>query len=173
MLEIEKRYNLNGDIPQDKIKTQYRIEQVYSNLASKTSPDVRIRKIIDIDEKETYFHTVKYILKNNTREELEMSITKEQYNKIFELINKKPVIKDRYLVDLDMGLTAEVDHFISEDEWIVEIEFPNEKAMNDFTTKPSWIGKEIKNKQSYSVYLFSKINNELNSIQKLNYYINS
>ena len=45
--------------------------------------------------------------------------------------------------------------------------------MNDFTTKPSWIGKEIKNKQSYSVYLFSKINNELNSIQKLNYYINS
>ena len=173
MLEIEKRYNLNGDIPKDKIKSQYNIEQVYSNIASGISPDVRIRKITDIDGKESYFHAVKYILKNNIREEIEQSITKDQYEKIFELINKKPVIKDRYLVDLDNGLVAEIDDFINENKIIIEVEFPNEDDMNNFTkVKPDWIGSEIKNKQSFSVFAFSKINNELNSMEKLKYYIN-
>lgn len=179
MLEIEKRYKLNGDISdilKDKIKSQYRIEQVYSNIASGTSPapDCRIRKITDTDGEESYFHTVKYIIKKGIREEIEISITEEQYNKIFEFIDKKPVIKDRYLIDLDSGLTAEIDYFPDINETIVEVEFPNEQVMNDFiNVKPNWIGQEIKGKQSYSVYVFSIINNELNSLQKLQYYINS
>jgi CYTH domain-containing protein len=166
MLEIEKRYKLNGDIPKDKIKSQYRIEQVYSNI----SPDVRIRKITDTDGKENYFHTVKYILKNGIREEIEQPITEVQYDRIFETINKIPVIKDRYLINLDDSLVAEIDHFIDTDKIIVEVEFPDEITMNNFI-KPDWIGNEINNKQSYSVFVFSKINNELSSIQKLQYYI--
>jgi CYTH domain-containing protein len=173
MLEIEKQYKLNGDIPKDKLKSQYYIEQVYSNIASNTSPDVRIRKITDINGKETYFHTVKYIINTkNIREEIEQSITKEQYDRIFEFIDKKPVIKNRYLIDLDNGLIAEVDHFIDTNKIIIEVEFPNEESMNNFNSiKPDWIGDEIKNKQSYSVFVFSKINNELSGIQKLQYYI--
>jgi CYTH domain-containing protein len=166
MLEIEKRYKLIGDIPKDKIKSQYRIEQVYSNI----SPDVRVRKITDIDGKESYFHTVKYILKSGVREEIEQSITEEQYDRIFEIINKIPVIKDRYLINLGNSLVAEIDHFIDTNKIIVEVEFPDETTMNNFI-KPDWIGSEINNKQSYSVFVFSKINNELSGIQKLQYYI--
>lgn len=166
MLEIEKRYKLAGDIPKDKIKSRYRIEQVYSNI----SPDVRIRKITDVDGKESYLHTVKYILKSGVREEIEQSITEEQYDRIFETINKIPVIKDRYLIDLGNSLVAEIDHFIDTDKIIVEVEFPDEIIMNNFI-KPDWMGNEINNKQSYSVFVFSKINNELSSIQKLQYYI--
>lgn len=180
MLEIEKRYKLNGDIsdiPKEKIKSQYRIEQVYSNIASGTSPapDCRIRKITDIDDKESYFHTVKYIIKSiNIREEIEQQITEKQYNRIFKFINKKPVIKDRYLIDIENGLVAEIDYFPDLDETIVEIEFPNEETMNNFNNiKPVWIGQEIKGKQSYSVYVFSIINDELNSLQKLKHYINN
>lgn len=170
MLEIEKRYDINSKIPipKDKIKSQYRIEQVYSNI----SPDVRIRKITDTDDNETYFHCVKYILKSGIREEIEQPITKEQYDNIFEVIDKKPVAKDRFLIDLDNNLTAEIDTFLDTNKTIIEVEFPDEKTMKDFVP-PDFFGSEIKNKQSYSVCVFSKINDDLNGIERLKYYIDT
>lgn len=174
MLEIEKRYRLNPnvEIPKDKIKLKYRIEQVYSNIAIATSPDVRIRKITK-DEEETYFHTVKYTISKQSkiREEIEQPITKEQYDRIFEYINKKPILKDRALIELSDGLVAEIDCFLDTKDTIIEVEFIDENQMNSFE-KPNWFGEEIKNKQSYSTYVFSKINENLNSVDKLRHYLN-
>jgi adenylate cyclase len=169
MLEIERRYKLNGEMPKDRIKSQYSIEQVYANI---NDPSVRIRKITDLNNKETYYHTVKYSIKKGIREEIETEITKEQYDNIFSYIDKKPVIKDRYLVDLCDGLVAEIDYFIDENMYIVEVEFPDEQTMNNFI-KPEWFGNEITKNQSYSIYVFSKINNQLTDIEKLKYYINN
>lgn len=159
MIETEKRYHVNlEDVPQDDIKSKININQTYSHF----DPDVRIRKIND-GEKDTYFHTVKYFLKNNQREEIEQPITEDQYNRIFSSIDKKPVNKDRYFVDLDNGLTAEVDNFLDTGDMVVEVEFPDKESMDSFV-KPDWFGDEIKEKQSFSVQVFSKINSNRNDI---------
>jgi len=154
MIEIEKRYHVNPDnIPKDKIKSKMNIQQVYANL----NPDVRIRKI-NQDNQNTYFHTVKYFLTDNQREEIERLITEDQYDRIFSYIGKKPLNKDRYLIDLDNNLVAEVDHFET-GETIVEVEFPNLETMNLFKI-PNWFGEEIKDKQSFSAKIFSRINSK-------------
>lgn len=164
ILEIEKRYKINDDIPipEDKIKSKKHITQVYSNI----NPDVRIRKLEENGET-NYFHTVKYKTEDkNSRIEIEQLITQQEYKTIFDLIDKKPVIKDRYIVDLDNNLTAEIDHFLDTNDKIVEVEFPDEKTMNDFNNnKPDWFGDEIKGKQSFSVQVFKMINsNDIYSI---------
>lgn len=156
-LEIERRWKLKGEIPED-YKEKKTIEQVYAHF----SPDVRIRKLAK-DESITFFHTVKYQLKDNTREEMEHRISKDRYEKIFEVIDKKPVIKDRYVIELDNGLHAEVDHFLDTDDKIVEVEFPNEETMNNFE-KPDWFGTELKKNKSFSAMVFAKINNMNKSV---------
>ena len=128
------------------------IEQVYSGF----NPDTRIRHIKENDE-DTYYHTVKYKLKNNQREEIEVIISEEQYNRIYDTIDKKPVRKNRYLVEISNGLMAEIDEFKDTGDIVVEVEFPDEETMNNFI-KPDWFGSEIKEKKSFNVYVFSKIN---------------
>lgn len=159
MIEREKRWKLKGEIPKDKIKDKYTITQTYANF----NPDVRIRNITDKNGKDTFFHTVKYNLDDGTREELEHRISKERYDRINKTLNdKKPVIKDRYLVELDNDLVAEIDCFLDTGDIIIEVEFPNENVQNSFA-KPDWFGNELKNKQNFSIELFKKINN-MNSI---------
>lgn len=160
-MEIEKRYEIRGEIPKDKIKSQMYIEQVYSVIGNRKSiPDVRIRKIIQNNETQ-YFHTVKYKTENkNLRIEIEDSISEEEYDKIFDLVNKKPIRKNRYLISIGDGLVAEVDEFLDVNKIIVEVEFPDEETMNNFQ-KPNWFGNELKGKQSFSAQVFSKINNSI------------
>lgn len=164
MVEIEKRYKLKSKkeldlIPKENIQTKKYIEQVYSNF----NPDVRIRKIEQDNQPIEYYHTVKYFLKNNQREELEQSITKEQYNKIFDIIDKNPLRKNRYLIDIKNGLIAEVDEFLDTEDTIIEVEFKNENQMNNFI-KPDWFGEEIKDKRSFSLEIFININNKIEDI---------
>jgi adenylate cyclase len=159
-MEIEKRYELKGDIPIDKIISKKYIEQVYSNI----NPDVRIRKI-EQDENVQYFHTVKYKTEDkNSRIEIEQNISKEDYIKIFQLINKNPVRKNRYIIPIDDCLIAEVDEFLDINKIIIEVEFESEEQMNEFSKsiKPNWFGDEIVGKQSFSVQVFSQLNNKIN-----------
>ena len=161
-MEIEKRYEVIKDkIPTNDITSKIYIEQMYSNI----NPNVRIRKTIE-NGKTEYFHTVKYKTENkNSRVEIEQNINEEDYNKIFKLIDKKPVRKNRYIIPIENGLTAEVDEFLDINKTIVEVEFSDEKEMNNFVP-PSWFGSELKGKQSFSVQLFS----EINSIISIKFY---
>lgn len=153
-MEIEKRYDIKNNIPLDDIKSKTYIEQVYSNI----NPDVRIRYTKNSDGKEIYYHTVKYNTSNkNSRIEIEQNISKDLYHKIYKLIDKKPVRKNRYIIPLGNGLDAEVDEFLDTDDIIVEVEFIDEEQMNNFV-KPNWFGNEIENNKSFSVQIFSKVN---------------
>jgi CYTH domain-containing protein len=154
MYEMERRWKLKGQIPKDNIIRQMYIEQCYSNLKT---PDVRIRKLVEND-KESYFHTVKYKTDTkNSRIEIEQSIDKETYDEIFDIINKKPVKKNRYIVEISDEIYAEIDEFLDSNDIVVEVEFPDEEMMKNFE-KPDWFGKEIKEKYSINHDVFSKIN---------------
>lgn len=152
MIEKEKRWYLNRNIPQDKILSVKHISQVYANF----NPDTRIRKTIE-NNNISYSHTVKYFIDNDNREEIEQSISEESYNNIFNFINKKPVVKDRYIIDIGDGLIAEVDHFVGNDKWIVEVEFSDDETMNNFV-KPDWFGEEVEKGKQFNKQIFSSIN---------------
>jgi CYTH domain-containing protein len=152
MIEKEKRWHLNDNIPEDKIKKVMHISQSYSNF----NPDVRIRKTIETDSV-NYSHTVKYNIDLDNREEIEQDITEESYNNILNFIGKKPLIKDRYLVDIDNGLFAEVDHFLDVDKWVVEVEFASDEQMNNFV-KLDWFGEEVESGRQFNKQIFSNIN---------------
>jgi len=166
LIEREKRWKINPkvEIPKDKIKKKINISQTYSNI----NPDCRIRCITNEDDIKEYSHCVKYDLGNNKREEIETSISEQQYNRIFKVIDKKPMIKDRYIVELDNELIAEVDYFLDTNDVIVEVEFSNESQMKNFV-KPDWFGIEIQGNQSVSKYIFNKINNELSLVDSLKF----
>lgn len=153
MIEREKRWILDGEIPHNKVKDKFEIIQTYAHF----NPDVRIRKIVK-NNIEEFYHTVKYQLKDNTREELEYKINENKYNKIFDSINKIPITKTRYVVELENGLCAEIDEFQDSKEKIIEVEFPTEKSMNEFVI-PNWFGKELSKNKSFNVKLFCQINN--------------
>jgi len=156
MIEREKRWKLKGDVPTDAIKDKFIITQTY---ADSKNPQIRVRKITR-DNFEEFYHTVKYQLDNkNEREEIEQRISKERYDRIFEVINKKPVVKERTIVDISNGLVAEVDKF-EDSNVVIEVEFPTVEIMNEFeNNKPDWFGDEIKSNKSFSYLMFAKINN--------------
>lgn len=154
MIEKEKRWYLNGELPTENLVSKKRISQTYSNF----NPDVRIRMISE-NEITHYSHTVKYFINKYDREEIEQDISEESYNRIFSVIDKKPVVKDRFIFDLGNNLFAEVDHFLDVDKWIVEVEFPDDKTMNGFQ-EPDWFGHEVERGKQFNKQIFSQINNE-------------
>jgi len=154
MIEKEKRYYIKGDIPKDKVISKKNIKQVYSNF----NPDVRIRKT-EQDGNNSFTHTVKYFINDNDREEIEQDIEEDSYNRIFNLLNKKPVNKDRYLIDIGNELIAEYDDFLDTGDKVVEVEFPNEDAMTNFE-KPDWFGEEIAKGKMFNKQIFSLLNNQ-------------
>jgi CYTH domain-containing protein len=155
MIEREKRWKIKSEIPTENIKDKFTITQIY---VDSKNPTIRIRKITR-ENSEEFYHTVKYQLSQiNEREEIEQKISKERYERIFKVIDKKPVIKERIIIDIGNDLIAEVDKFKDVNEIIVEVEFPDVETMKNFV-KPDWFGDEIKTNKSFSYEVFTKINN--------------
>jgi adenylate cyclase len=155
VIEREKRWKIKSEIPTENIKDKFIITQTY---VDSKNPTIRIRKITR-ENSEEFYHTVKYQLsQTNEREEIEQKISKERYERIFDVINKKPVIKERTIIDIGNNLLAEVDKFEDIDDIIVEVEFSNIELMNNFI-KPDWFGEEIKTNNSFNYKVFAKINN--------------
>jgi CYTH domain-containing protein len=155
MIEREKRWKIKSEIPTENIKDKFTITQIY---VDSKNPTIRIRKITR-ENSEEFYHTVKYQLSQiNEREEIEQKISKERYERIFKVIDKKPVIKERIIIDIGNDLIAEVDKFKDVNEIIVEVEFSDVETMKNFV-KPDWFGDEIKTNKSFSYEVFTKINN--------------
>ncbi len=155
MIEREKRWKLkpNTFIPSENIVDKFLITQTYASYR----PDLRIRKITR-DNKDEFTHCAKYFIKDGDREEVEQKISKERYERIFKSINKKPVIKERTVIDIGEGLYAEVDDFQDSDDIVVEVEFKNKEQKDSFVP-PLWFGEEIKSNKSLTYSMFAKINN--------------
>ncbi len=156
MIEREKRYNLKT-LPTDihQIISKTKIEQIYTNTNPKNSPSSRIRKSYT-EEYTDYSHCTKYKLDSNFVEEIEFPLTINQYERISEFVNKKPIKKERWVVKIYEECFAEID-FYEDGKIMIEVEFDNDEKMNGFIP-PSWFGEEIKDKKSYSYEKFCEMN---------------
>lgn len=147
MIEIEKRYKLLKQPPEQSIINKFTIQQYY---IQETNPKIRIRKSFDLNDT-WYSHCCKYSISGNSiaREEIESVITENQFARICESLNIKEndfEQKQRTIVKLDdndfcMGLQAEIDKYDNSDV-VVEVEFYNMEQANNFTP-PDWFGNEI------------------------------
>ena len=133
-MEIEKKY-YTEKIPFDLSKyKKNEISQCYIS----TDPTIRIRKSDD-----TYILTIKGN-GNMSHEEYELEITEKQYTKLLLKSETPQVIKTRYYIPIENGLTAEVDiyHGFLEGLITTEVEFDTIEHMNSFKA-PQWFGKDV------------------------------
>lgn len=153
-MEIERKY-LVKYIPQSLEQYEMkRIEQGY--LCRK--PIVRIRKSND-DYILTYKSKVNAVestaLVNN---EIEMELTKSAYEHLKDKIDHNLIVKRRYLIPIEGGLTAELDIFEGKLEglYFAEIEFPDIEAAENFVLC-DWLSKDVSEDKRYGNYNLSKI----------------
>ena len=139
-MEIERKF-LTKHIPFDITVYPYQqISQAYISF----SPTIRIRQ-----SDEAYILTVKG-KGHLAREEFELPLTKEDYDRLSLKTEGTPVIKKRYLVPIDGGLTAEVDIYEGELTGLMttEVEFPSLEAAERFVA-PDWFGKDVSEEKAY------------------------
>jgi len=138
-MEIERKF-LTKQIPFDITAYPYKqISQAYISF----SPTIRIRQS---DEK--YILTVKG-KGHLAREEFELLLTKEDYDRLLLKTEGAPVIKKRYLVPVEK-YTAEVDIYEGELEGLMttEVEFPSLEEAENFVA-PDWFGKDVSEEKAY------------------------
>ncbi len=154
-MEIERKYAVK-QMPENFMNYPCKkIEQGY--LCN--NPTVRIRK-----SNEDYILTYKSKVKNKKEgsaifnNEVELELTEEAYKRLLLKIDHNPVTKSRYLIPLTGGLTAELDVFGGKLQGliIVEVEFPDEQASNEFVP-PDWFGKDLSSDRRYSNYYLSQL----------------
>ena len=156
-MEIEKKF-LVKQLPEDLFKFEKKeIEQGY--LCS--GPIVRIRK-----SNEEYILT--YKSKQGIDEgitqlaricnEVQLPLTNESYEHLRGKVDGQLVCKTRYLIPLEHGRTAELDIFHNQLEGlvVVEVEFPEVEAINEFII-PEWFGEEVSKDHRYSNSYLSKL----------------
>lgn len=139
-MEIERKF-LTKNIPFDITAYPYKqISQAYISF----SPTIRIRQ-----SDENYILTVKG-KGHLAREEFELPLTKEDYDRLFEKKEGTPVVKKRYLVPVEGGYTAEVDIYEGELEGLMttEVEFSSLEAAEGFTA-PAWFGEDVSEERAY------------------------
>lgn len=83
------------------------------------------------------------------REE-EFALSAESYERLKSKCEGRPVLKTRYKIPLEGGLTAELDIFHGPHEGfrLVEVEFPDTAAANAFTP-PAWFGEDVSADRRY------------------------
>ena len=139
-MEIERKF-LTKQIPFD--ITAYPCKQISQSYIS-FSPTIRIRQSDD-----KFILTVKG-KGQLAREEFELPLSKEDYDRLFLKTEGTPVIKKRYLVPVAGDLTAEVDIYEGELEGLMttEVEFPSLEEAEAFAA-PEWFGKDVSEEKAY------------------------
>ncbi len=144
-MEIERKF-LVKELPQGMADAKVlHIEQAYIS----PRPVIRVRHILSGGE-ESFILTVKG-KGRKVREEHELDLDREAYERL--LAKKEGILlkKDRYLIPLEGGLTAELDVYEAPyaDLKTVEVEFPTEEAMEQFQA-PDWFGAEVSEEEHYT-----------------------
>lgn len=142
--EIERKYLLpafpaaelaNNELKQ--VSKQY-IYQTY--LAFSDDQEIRVRQLVDSSEESHYTHTFKSG-HGMVREEVEYSITEPIYKQLLERSGLIPLEKIRTTLEAD-GITFEIDEYKQIDLLVVEVEFPDLQAAQQFVP-PTWFGREL------------------------------
>lgn len=133
-MEIERKFLTQS--PPENIE-QYPCTQITQCYIAK-SPTIRIRKTDN-----HHYLTVKG-KGHMMREELELPISEEEYQKLLEKADPPQISKTRYLVPLTDKLTAEVDVFLPPFDGLIltEVEFSSEAEAKQFIP-PDWFGKDV------------------------------
>ena len=140
-MEIERKFLLHS-LPDGIDQYEHAdIEQAYISV----EPTIRLRK-----RNNEYYLTVKQggFL---AREEVEFSITKTQFDHLWEKIETNIIRKTRVLIPLQDGLIAEADIYqgVLQGLMTVEVEFDNIDQANCFNP-PSWFGPDVTDDPNYS-----------------------
>ena len=149
-MEIEKKY-LVRHLPEG--LENYPSRHLVQSYISR-SPVIRLRKIEEKGQ-ESFVLTVKGA-GLSVREEFELDLTREQYERLRAKEEGRVLEKTRYLIPLentDCGedkLTAELDVFHGELSGLilVEVEFGSTGAMEAFVP-PEWFGEDVSDSDRY------------------------
>lgn len=140
-VEIERKWRLHAKPEGLDAYPKTEMEQGY--LCRK--PVVRVRR--DGDQ---YYLTYKG-RGLMTREEYNLSLTKEAYEHLIRKADGAVIHKSRFCMPLRGGLTAEIDvfHGALSGLLLLEVEFESEEAACAFAP-PAWFGTEVTEDASYS-----------------------
>lgn len=144
--EIEKKWLIDKEkIPFDLSAAQaLEIEQTYICF----SPEMRVRRI---NGGEQYILTIKANITDDglTRDEVEYSLTEDDYNNLITKQEGNVIHKTRYKI-LDSGYMLEVDIYSGALEGLacLEVEFENSEQADGFKT-PGWVVKEVTGDLNY------------------------
>ncbi len=85
------------------------------------------------------------------RGEEEFAIDRERFERLWSLTEGRQVVKRRYFVPLEGGLTAEVDVYDGELDGLVtgEVEFPDADTARAFEA-PEWLGRDVTEDPRYA-----------------------
>jgi adenylate cyclase len=85
------------------------------------------------------------------RGEEEVALDAADFERLWPLTEGRRVVKTRYLIPLDGGLTAEVDVYDGalDGLLVAEVEFPDEAAAHAFAA-PEWMGEDVTGDKRYA-----------------------
>ena len=85
------------------------------------------------------------------RGEEEVDLAAADFDRLWPLTEGRRVVKTRYLVPLDGGLTAEVDVYEGGLDGLLtaEVEFADEAAAHAFAA-PAWMGEDVTGDKRYA-----------------------
>lgn len=91
------------------------------------------------------------------REEYNLPLTKEAYEHLKAKTDGRLIVKDRYMIPLQDGLTIELDIFGGDlaPLLLAEVEFPDEAAANAFEP-PAWFKEDVTFSSQYHNSTLSK-----------------
>ena len=138
MPEIERKFLIERDPPLDGASAQ-RIEQGYVAIDA-DGTEVRVRRRAG----DRLTLTIKSGDEGSTRAEIELALDEQQFAALWPLTAGRRICKDRFLVELTGGLTAEVDVYTAALDGlrVVEVEFDSPSASGRFQA-PDWFGREL------------------------------
>lgn len=143
MTEIERSFLLVAQAPLDAGRVEH-IDQGYLAI-DRDGTEVRLRR-----RGERLTLTVKSPDAGRVRVEEEFEIEGERFERLWPLTEGRRLVKDRHLIPLPGGLTAEVDVYggALAGLRVVEVEFASEEEAEDFAP-PEWFGAEVTDDQRY------------------------
>ena len=143
MREIERKFLLDGVPAWLEQHESRRIAQGYLAIGEET--EVRLRRI-DGER----FLTAKRG-SGETREEVEVPLDPERFDRLWPLTEPRRIAKRRFLVPLDDGHRAEVDVYEGGLEGLIvaEVEFRSEEESDRFAP-PAWFGPELTGDHRYA-----------------------
>jgi adenylate cyclase len=143
-MEVERKFLLAGRPDGLDAHPAQRLEQGYLAI-DPAGAEVRVRRKDD-----KTLMTVKSGI-GLVRAEEEFAVEPELFDRLWPLTGDRRVVKTRYLVPLDGGLTAEVDDYEGALAGLLtaEVEFADEASAHAFTA-PGWMGEDVTGDPRYA-----------------------